>query len=1793
MNPVLRSTHPTLRNPSVKTPPQKISTRILAGSVAALLAFQSLPEAKAASYYWDTTTTGLWATGANWSDNPASGGTTGFVPGTGDTVVFNQSSVNGNETVQLNAATSIAGMTFNNTGTTLIASDSATPQTLTLGNSGITMASTAGAVTIGSFTNPVSIRFANNTTAETWKNNSTTQALTIVGNISTQALSGTAGTNGFNASGVSTASFPNAPGVILKNGTGFSRMNGNTGIIDGGGTLTLDNYSLTIGNSNSNANNGIGASGTANNTFTLINGSFFDSSNGNLTAPPADNGGAAFTVGGGTSGNQVLNVLSGSTFRAARRFSVAVNITNKVNVDGANSVFLQGGQVNNTSGGTWKVSNGGEAHFGGQLNGMLTQINNSNNFVMSVTGTDPTTGAAAVVVTPGIILPNAGNTITVGTVGGIGSGGFLQLIAPAPTITLTGSVTINNGGLSYGFLNSALVLGLTTYSGDLLTTNQGGAGTPGAFTWLGSNRFRLNGSTVGVTDNGVAAYTFANNLGVKNYYAMEFLGTASITSRDVTFDGANGAEMLFKGATATVTGATKVQGGQVIVKADGSASTFTGVISDGASSGGLTITSSTVSSASTLTLLSANTYTGPTNINRGTLALGASGSINSSSTIAISGGATYNVSAVSGYALAGSQILSAPSTGTATVIGAINAGANTITLQDATNIGILAFNNDLTLNGGTLRFDLGSSNTADRITLLGSPTLSGSNTINVAGLTGLTSLSVGDYTLMTATGGLGTTFTLASSTLTIGSHTYNLSLSSSTATAEILTLTAAGGGATSGQYTLATVVTGATLLHANGGTTTLSTTIQNTGAIPQDTLIFSALTATAGSGTVGAASGTTSGLDLALGASSSPAATQTYTAGATLGAVAISNSATVTNSTVVGSPVATNTGTAVTVYSGLSTWTGASGGSWGTLISGFGTNWDVNQGSPGVDTSFATTDTATFGNTAGTVTVNLNGANPSLNALTLNSTGSSTLAQGSSGGLTLAGASGASITAAGTQAISAPLTLATTATVSVTGGADLLTISGAIGETGGAQALIKTGSGTLVLSGANQFTGAVLLASGTLVATNPTALGTSAGGTTVISGATLDVQANLGTEAISLSGSGVGGLGALRTSTGTGTVGGVVTLTGSSTINVASGSKLNLNGGITTSGSQNLQKTIGTGILNLNGNFDATGPTTSYIQSFSGAINLSNSIAHVGILEVSGQGSSPDATLNINHSTVEVDGVNELGWMIIGNSGYATSTMSINNSTVTTFWGGPRMNDSGNNHQKSLLVVENGGILNLNDGAGNGSFLAMGDGGTAPSALGSSQVIVRSGTINVNGSASIQIGIQDGENAFNQLGGNVNIPQDNSTSANGTPGALDMQYRMNRLPYCLYNLNGGTLFAGNVQTGDGTANTNGINNSFFNFHGGTLKTAANDGNFFKTTITGLSAAQALASAPNALVWSEGAVIDTDGKNVTIQVPLIAPSGSGVYVDGSRNLTIALTGNDRGSGYQGAAVVRIGTTKGTATAVADMEDDGTGNGTFRIASITITNPGINFVSAPSVFITGGNPTLAATAPALTTATNLSGGLTKNGLGTLTLSGANTYTGNTLVNTGTLALGNLNALQFSTLDTGISGAQAVTFTVAGTNTYNLGGLQGADALNAGSNSLSIGANNANTTSTGDLTAAAITKVGTGTLDLNGANQSSNSLTANAGTTNLNGALVTLTADVAVNNLGTKLRFGSVSQTLNSLTIGNGATVTFTSGAASGAFSGGGKFTGVSAVPEPGSLGLLLVGAIGVVSRRRRRP
>ena len=120
---------------------------------------------------------------------------------------------------------------------------------------------------------------------------------------------------------------------------------------------------------------------------------------------------------------------------------------------------------------------------------------------------------------------------------------------------------------------------------------------------------------------------------------------------------------------------------------------------------------------------------------------------------------------------------------------------------------------------------------------------------------------------------------------------------------------------------------------------------------------------------------------------------------------------------------------------------------------------------------------------------------------------------------------------------------------------------------------------------------------------------------------------------------------------------------------------------------------------------------------------------------------------------------------------------------------------------------------------------------------------------------------------------------------------------------------------------------------------------------------------------------------------------------------------------------------------------------------------------------------------------------------------------------------------------------------------------------------------------------LTAGTLTKQGDGTLNFGVAAPLTGvgNLASTAGTTNVNTALGSGSAAVTLTGAST-VKFGSVSQTLSSLTIGAGSTVILTGGIAS--FSGEApSFDGAAAVPEPGTIGLLLAGALGLLNRRRK--
>ncbi|MBW7895813.1 MAG: autotransporter-associated beta strand repeat-containing protein, partial [Opitutaceae bacterium] len=124
-----------------------------------------------------------------------------------------------------------------------------------------------------------------------------------------------------------------------------------------------------------------------------------------------------------------------------------------------------------------------------------------------------------------------------------------------------------------------------------------------------------------------------------------------------------------------------------------------------------------------------------------------------------------------------------------------------------------------------------------------------------------------------------------------------------------------------------------------------------------------------------------------------------------------------------------------------------------------------------------------------------------------------------------------------------------------TSGSTGLTVSSAITESGGARTLTKTGSGNLIFTGSNTYSGLTTISDGTLVAAHANALGSTAAGTTIGTGGILGLSGSitLANEAIANSGlienlSGSNAYGGVASGTGNLLVsGGTLTLSGSNT----------------------------------------------------------------------------------------------------------------------------------------------------------------------------------------------------------------------------------------------------------------------------------------------------------------------------------------------------------------------------------------------------------------------------------------------------------------------------------------------------------------------------------------------------------------------------------------------------------------------------------------------------------------------
>jgi autotransporter-associated beta strand protein len=166
---------------------------------------------------------------------------------------------------------------------------------------------------------------------------------------------------------------------------------------------------------------------------------------------------------------------------------------------------------------------------------------------------------------------------------------------------------------------------------------------------------------------------------------------------------------------------------------------------------------------------------------------------------------------------------------------------------------------------------------------------------------------------------------------------------------------------------------------------------------------------------------------------------------------------------------------------------GAVNGQWAaTGIAG----WSASGNWAGGNVPGAPQDTAVFAALSGsTALVNLD-IPVSLAALAFSTSAGASYAIGSSSGMaiTLANTAGAAtIDNSGSNMIAVPITLQSNLSVDSSPGS-MLTIAGAIGESGSSYSLTLSGGGQLVLSGSNSYSGGTTVLGGTLVLPNPYSL---------------------------------------------------------------------------------------------------------------------------------------------------------------------------------------------------------------------------------------------------------------------------------------------------------------------------------------------------------------------------------------------------------------------------------------------------------------------------------------------------------------------------------------------------------------------------------------------------------------------------------------------------------------------------------------------------------------------------------
>ena len=825
----------------------------------------------------------------------------------------------------------------------------------------------------------------------------------------------------------------------------------------------------------------------------------------------------------------------------------------------------------------------------------------------------------------------------------------------------------------------------------------------------------------------------------------------------------------------------------------------------------------------------------------------------------------------------------------------------------------------------------------------------------------------------------------------------------------------------------------------------------------------------------------------------------------------------------------------------------------GTIISGsivdgtVGGNLAVVVNNTGAGTTvFAGSNTYTGGTTINAGTLQVASANglPSgagTGNVVLSSTGGATLDLDGTPVVYINGLSGGGGTALGQVINSAS---GTVATLNLGNGGGSGSFAGVIADNngvGGQVALVKSGSGTEVLSASNSYSGGTVINAGRLSLANPAALSSGTiqfgGGTLQFSPSntndystlifnssgpiSLDTNGQSVTFASNLDSSNVGGL----TKAGSGTL----VLSGN---NAYSGATLISAGTLSVTGTGGLASSTSAVQVGTTAGSPAAlvfGPASvTNLTAFNAPFTVADgstvtvpagaSFTTAGFVKIGSAQNTP-GTFNQTGGTVSINGSdvnNSNRALTIGEFGGEASTYNLSGGSlsvpnaadpVIVSWSGTgTLNISGGTASFGKLELGDGAATTPSTVNLTGGVLYLGSGGMVALAHDTPNVNLGNATVGATAAWSSSVPLTltyTGGTNFDTTGGNITLS-----------GVISGSGGLTTFGTLLTLGTGGALantFSGSVVVSGGTLQANGTANST-----NPTATPLGDPQIASRTITVNNGGVLLFNQANTL----------GGGGSIIQTPLVINNGG--LVTSANNLNnvlgpLTLSGGTLAGGNGGASgkFLTYQLASGSVTVNTAPSLIAVSGGTS--AGINMGQTGVTTTTF-NVGLTGTAGTASAN-PDLTVAANLgdlpgalqfsgspgfSASLVKTGAGTMLLASSDSYSGTTLVNGGALVLGDPGSLLMSTFDT--SGSGTLSFGTLSSATF--GGLQGATGTLALTDStgsvpvaLTVGNNNNGTTFSGTLGDAglsgSLTKIGTGTLTLSGTNTYLGGTTVDGGT------------------------------------------------------------------------------------------